>query len=157
MVVNPPDTNGGIAQLARAIGSYPIGRRFESYSRHQLNMPYVNEKLKLFRFETKLKVNGNVFGKQQREVKALDAEFESPLWLPKMSSQLSWIEQRPSKACVLGSNPRGDAIYSLCEYSLIVKHLLDTQGQKCKSFYSHHQICCKYLVSTRIWWYAMKA
>ena len=27
--------NGGIAQLARAIGSYPVGREFESHSRYQ--------------------------------------------------------------------------------------------------------------------------
>ena len=29
---------------------------------------------------------------------------------PQMSSQLSWIEHRPSKASVLGSNPREDTI-----------------------------------------------
>lgn len=28
-------SRGGVAQLARAIGSYPIGRRFESYRRYQ--------------------------------------------------------------------------------------------------------------------------
>ena len=30
---------GGIAQLARVLGSYPIGRRFESHCRYQLNTP----------------------------------------------------------------------------------------------------------------------
>ena len=39
---DPP--NGTVAQLARAIGSYPVGRRFESYLCHQTkerknNMP----------------------------------------------------------------------------------------------------------------------
>ena len=29
---------GGIAQLARVLGSYPIGRRFESHCRYQLNL-----------------------------------------------------------------------------------------------------------------------
>ena len=28
---------GGIAQLARVLGSYPIGRRFESHCRYQFN------------------------------------------------------------------------------------------------------------------------
>ena len=32
--------HGGIAQLARAIGSYPVGRGFESLPRYQLNMRY---------------------------------------------------------------------------------------------------------------------
>ena len=39
-----PDTiimqfgNGAVAQLARAIGSYPIGREFESLRRYHLNL-----------------------------------------------------------------------------------------------------------------------
>ncbi len=32
---------GGIAQLARVLGSYPIGRRFESHCRYQINKPYL--------------------------------------------------------------------------------------------------------------------
>ena len=32
---------GGIAQLARVLGSYPIGRRFESHCRYQINNPYL--------------------------------------------------------------------------------------------------------------------
>ena len=32
---------GGIAQLARVLGSYPIGRRFESHCRYQINRPYL--------------------------------------------------------------------------------------------------------------------
>ena len=28
--------NGGIAQLARVLGSYPIGRRFESHCRYYM-------------------------------------------------------------------------------------------------------------------------
>ena len=32
--INP---RGGVAQLARAIGSYPIGRRFEPYRRYQID------------------------------------------------------------------------------------------------------------------------
>ena len=30
---------GGIAQLARVLGSYPIGRRFKSHCRYQINTP----------------------------------------------------------------------------------------------------------------------
>ena len=32
---------GGIAQLARVLGSYPIGRRFESHCRYQINKSYL--------------------------------------------------------------------------------------------------------------------
>ena len=32
---------GGIAQLARVLGSYPIGRRFESHCRYQINNSYL--------------------------------------------------------------------------------------------------------------------
>ena len=32
--------NGWIAQLARAIGSYPVGRRFESASSYQTNITH---------------------------------------------------------------------------------------------------------------------
>lgn len=32
---------GGIAQLARVLGSYPIGRRFESHCRYQINTHYL--------------------------------------------------------------------------------------------------------------------
>ena len=31
---------GGVAQLARAIGSYPVGRGFESLPRYQFNIRY---------------------------------------------------------------------------------------------------------------------
>ena len=36
---------GGVAQLARALGSYPIGREFESPSRYQ-----IDSKLEIFEF-----------------------------------------------------------------------------------------------------------
>ena len=32
---------GGIAQLARVLGSYPIGRRFESHCRYQIQHTYL--------------------------------------------------------------------------------------------------------------------
>ena len=34
---NIPFIFGGIAQLARVLGSYPIGRRFESHCRYHMN------------------------------------------------------------------------------------------------------------------------
>lgn len=34
--------NGGVAQLAKAIGSYPIDRRFKSYRRYQLSASIIN-------------------------------------------------------------------------------------------------------------------
>ncbi len=46
---------GGIAQLARVLGSYPIGRRFESHCRYQINTPtclrcsYIGLKARLIR------------------------------------------------------------------------------------------------------------
>ena len=36
---------GGIAQLARVLGSYPIGRRFESHCRYQIQHTYLRKVL----------------------------------------------------------------------------------------------------------------
>lgn len=45
-IINLPYVNGAVAQLARASGSYPAGREFESPRRYQ-----IDNKLELLWFE----------------------------------------------------------------------------------------------------------
>ena len=41
-------TNGGIAQLARATGSYPVGRKFKSHYRYQKELVLITSSFVLF-------------------------------------------------------------------------------------------------------------
>ena len=38
VIISTAIANGEVAQLARASGSYPAGRRFESHLRYQINI-----------------------------------------------------------------------------------------------------------------------